>query len=140
MLQAIRSAYRDEGFYYHFAPAQDYIEINKNSELTSIFYKLNVDYVTGKTWTTDAIYRETINNRNARKKDGCICVEMECSGLQAVCDFRKIDFYPFFFGGDLLNDLSWNRATLGTDEEKKNQISCFELALKVADELKKALK
>ena len=46
---------------------------------------------------------------------------------------RKIDFYPFFFGGDLLNDLSWNRATLGTDEEKKNQISSFELALKVAD-------
>ena len=61
---------------------------------------------------------------------------MECSGLQAVCDFRKIDFYPFFFGGDLLNDLSWNRATLGTDEEKKNQISSFELALRVADELK----
>ena len=101
---------------------------------------MNVDYVTGKTWTTDAIYRETINNRNARKEDGCICVEMECSGLQAVCDFRKTDFYPFFFGGDLLNDSSWNRATLGTDEEKKNQISSFELALKVADELKKAVK
>ena len=127
------SAYRDEGFSYHYAPAQDYIEIKKSSDLASVFDKLNVDYIAGKTWTTDAIYRETINNRNARKNEGCVCVEMECSGLQAVCDFRKIDFYPFLFGGDLLNDSAWNRATLGTDIEKENQFSCFELALKVAE-------
>lgn len=129
------SAYRDEGFSYHFAPAQDYIDIKKSSELASIFDKLKIDYVVGKTWTTDAIYRETINNRDARKNEGCVCVEMECSGLQAVCDFRKIDFYPFFFGGDLLNDSTWNRATLGSDIENENQIACFELALKVANSL-----
>ena len=51
------------------------------------------------------------------------------------CDFRKIDFYPFFFGGDLLKDSSWSRAILGTEEEKKNQIASFELALKVANKL-----
>lgn len=131
------SAYRDEGFSYHFAPAQDYIQIKKSSKLEAILNELKTDFVLGKTWTTDAIYRETINNRNARKAEGCICVEMECSGLQAVCDFRNLDFYPFFFGGDLLNDSSWSRSTLGTDIEKKNQIASFELALKIATSLKK---
>lgn len=129
------SAYRDEGFSYHFVPTQDYIQIGNSSKLAEIFTEQNIDFVLGKTWTTDAIYRETINNRNLRKNEGCICVEMECSGLQAICDFREIDFYPFFFGGDLLNDSSWSRAILGTEEEKKNQIASFELALKVVNKL-----
>lgn len=35
------------------------------------------------------------------KEDGCISVEMECSALQAMCDFRGLNFYataPFLFG------------------------------------------
>lgn len=130
------SAYRDEGFSYHFVATKDYIEIKNSSILATILKRLNVDYVLGKTWTTDAVYRETINNRNLRKAEGCISVEMECAGLQAICDFRKIDYYPLLFGGDLLNDSSWEQGILGTNQEKEQQVVCFELALKIASALK----
>ncbi len=97
-------AYRDEGFSYHLVPKSDYIKIQKSEKLSGILKDLN--YICGKTWTTDAFYRETINSKNARKADGCICVEMECAGLQALCNFRNLELYQFFFAGDLLNDSS----------------------------------
>lgn len=80
-------AYRDEGTSYHYAPAADYITV-KNADIVAGFMEENgLPYVKGKTWTTDAIYRETTNNFEKRKADGCISVEMECAGLQAMCDF-----------------------------------------------------
>ena len=70
-------AYRDEGTSYHYAPASDYIRI-KNAPVVEAFMKENeIPYVLGKTWTTDAFYRETCNNFEKRKADGCISVEME---------------------------------------------------------------
>ena len=128
-------AYRDEGLSYHFKESSDYIEIRNSSKLAMILEELNVDYVTGRTWTTDAFYRETVNNRDARKKEGCICVEMECSALQSVCDYRNIELYQFLFGGDLLTDSSWEKRTLGTADEKKDQIASFNLALKIAEKI-----
>ena len=128
-------AYRDEGFSYHFEKAADYIEIIKSSELTRILNNLHIENISGKTWTTDAIYRETVNNKNIRKSEGCICVEMECAGLQAICNFRGLELYQFFFGGDLLGDINWSRGTLGTNVEKSNQINCFELALRIAEKI-----
>lgn len=59
-----------------------------NSEwLKAIFGELNLPSVTGKVWTTDAIYRETKAKLEARKNEGCVAVEMELAGVQAVCDF-----------------------------------------------------
>ncbi|WP_300804010.1 hypothetical protein [uncultured Acetatifactor sp.] len=40
-----------------------------------------IPYVKGKTWTTDSFYRETVNNFQKHKADGCISVEMECAAL-----------------------------------------------------------
>ena len=93
-------AYRDEGTSYHYAPASDYIPI-KNAEIVAKFMEENgIPYVKGKTWTTDAFYRETVNNFNKHKEDGCISVEMECAALQAMCDFRNLNFYTLFTSGD----------------------------------------
>ena len=49
-----------------------------------------------KRWTTDAYYRETRKKVIRRKSQGAICVEMECAGMQAACDFRGTDFFQFF--------------------------------------------
>ena len=77
-------AYRDEGTSYHYAPASDYITV-KNSEKVAEFMELaGLPYVKGKTWTTDAVYRETRGNFDKRKNDGCISVEMECAAIQAI--------------------------------------------------------
>lgn len=31
-----------------------------------------------------------------RKSEGCIAVEMELAGMQAVCDFYNIELYDFW--------------------------------------------
>lgn len=52
--------------------------------LVQFFDELGINYVEGKTCTTDAFYRETEHNREKRVAEGCLCVEMECSAAQAV--------------------------------------------------------
>ena len=80
---------------YHYASAKDYIRIKNFDALESLFKTLELLYVKGRVWTTDAIYRETRNLVEKRKYEGCIAVEMELAGLQDVCDFYKIELYHF---------------------------------------------
>lgn len=126
-------AYRDEGTSYHYAPASDYITV-KNAGIVENFMKENgIPYVTGKTWTTDAIYRETIDNFNKHKADGCISVEMECAALQAMCDFRGLNLYAFFTSGDLLDASKWHdRRKAGEKKGTQHDVSHFEIALELA--------
>ena len=127
-------AYRDEGTSYHYVPASDYIRV-KNADIVADFMKENnIPYIMGKTWTTDAFFRETRNNFQKHKDDGCISVEMECSALQAVCDFRNLNLYMFFTSGDLLDAPEWDKRH--KDEELKgtqHDTLHFEIALKLAD-------
>lgn len=125
-------AYRDEGMSYHYAPASNYITI-KNADLVSKFMGENgIPYVKGKTWTTDAFYRETLNNFQKRKEDGCISVDMECSALQAMCDFRGLDFYTFFTSGDLLDAPEWDKRHKVGEKGTQHNIGHFDIALKLA--------
>lgn len=95
-------SYRDEGMSYHYAKANDYIEINNSDKVAEIFDILELPYVQGKVWTTDAMMRETKNNVEVRKNDGCIAVEMELAGVQAVSDFHGFELYNFLATGDVL--------------------------------------
>ena len=95
-------AYRGEGLSYYFAKAQDYIKIRKSDEVAEIFKELSIPYVQGRTWTTDSMIRETVNLVNKRKSEGCIVVEMEVAGVQAVCDFFGFELYDFLVAGDVL--------------------------------------
>lgn len=126
-------AYRDEGTSYHYAPAADYITV-KNADIVASFMKENrIPYVTGKTWTTDAFYRETVNNFKKHKADGCISVEMECAALQAMCDFRGLNFYTFFTSGDLLDAPEWNtRKKAGETKGTQHDVGHFDIALELA--------
>ena len=126
-------AYRDEGTSYHYAKASDYIKIKNCDRLVEILKELNVEYVVGKTWTTDAFYRETINNKDKRVAEGCICVEMECSALQALCDFRGLELYQFVYAADSLHG-DWQRRILG-QLEKDARLSYFELAKRIAERI-----
>lgn len=127
-------SYRDEGTSYHYKEASDYIKI-KNSDIVAKFMSENdLLYIEGKTWTTDSFYRETINNFEKHKNDGCISVEMECSAIQAMCDFRNLELYTFFTSGDLLDAPKWD------ERHKKGELSGtqhdslhFEIALRLAD-------
>lgn len=126
-------AYRDEGTSYHYAPASDYIAV-KNAEIVERFMKENgIPYVTGKTWTTDSFYRETVNNFEKHKADGCISVEMECAALQAMCDFRGLNLFMFFTSGDLLDAPEWDeRHKEGEIEGTQHDAGHFDIALELA--------
>ena len=127
-------AYRDEGTSYHYAPAADYIRI-KNHDIVKAFMEENkIPYVMGRTWTTDAFYRETVNNFEKHKADGCISVEMEGAAVQAVCDFRRLEVYMFFTGGDLLDAPEWtNRTVQGQIRHTQHDPGHFDIALALAE-------
>ncbi len=127
-------AYRDEGMSYHYAPPSDYIEIKNSGKVAEILIKLGVDFVTGKTWTTDAFYRETKRNMEMRKSEGCIIVEMEVSACQAVCDFRGYELYPFLYRADNLDCTNWDKSILSLisiDERLKHLFIALELAKRI---------
>ena len=96
-------AYRDEGMSYHYAKASDYIKVKNADFVTDFFEKNHLPCVSGRVWTTDGFYRETRNNVEKRKADGCIAVEMEIAGMQAVCDFHGFELYDFLETGDIVD-------------------------------------
>ena len=129
-------AYRDEGTSYHYAKASDYIKI-KNANIVENFMKeKKLPYILGKTWTIDSFYRETKNNFEKHKKDGCIAVEMECSAIQAMCDFRGLELYYFLTSGDLLDAPEWDERHVdgeyaGTQHDTRH----FDIAIELAGSL-----
>ena len=127
-------AYRDEGTSYHYAPASDYINIKNYKIVEEFMSNSKIPYVLGKTWTTDSYYRETINNFNKRKEDGCISVEMECASVEAMCQFRNLDVYTFFMSGDLLDAPEWDeRKVPGQIKGTQHDGRYFDIALKLAE-------
>ena len=127
-------AYRDEGTSYHYAPASDYIRIKNHDVIKAFMEENKIPYVMGGTWTTDAFYRETVNNFEKHKADGCISVEMEGAAVQAVCDFRGLEVYMFFTSGDLLDAPEWtNRTVQGQVKHTQHDPGHFDMALALAE-------
>ena len=131
------SAIRDEGTSYHYAPASDCIEVNRNHRalFKQMLRELGYSWVEGTTWTTDAFYRETPEKIRRRREMGAICVEMECSAMQALCDFRGIDFFQFLYAGDNLDHPQWDPRSLSghakLSEKEKIAMLAMELAYRI---------
>ena len=127
------AAYRDEGTSYHYAPASDYIAVKNSGVVAAFMEQAGLPYVLGKTWTTDAVHRETRGNFEKRKAEGCVSVEMECAAVQAMCDFRGLDAYFFFTSGDLLDAPKWDaRRKAGQRERTQHDPGHFDIALALA--------
>lgn len=130
------AAYRDEGTSYHYAPPSDYIPVKNAGIVADCMERNGIPHVLGKTWTTDAFYRETRNNFEKRKAEGCISVEMECAALQAMCDFRGLELYAFFTSGDLLDAPKWDqRHEKGEKAGTQHDVGHFGIALALADHI-----
>lgn len=117
-------AVRDEGFSYHYCKPAHEIKLNKTTvALTErVLAALNLPYITGKVWTTDAFYRETPSKIALRKKENCICVDMECSALAAVAEYRNLPFAQFFFAADNLDSSEWEQRELHKRGKNKTDI------------------
>jgi uridine phosphorylase len=128
------AAYRDEGTSYHYMPAGDYVEVKTSDRLGSILNELGIPFIYGKTWTTDAFYRETRNNMEARKKEGCITVDMECASVMAAGQFRGVEIFQFLYAADSLYGDSWDPRTLGKVPQSDNE-RYLRIALEIAERL-----
>lgn len=126
------AAYRDEGTSYHYVPAADYIPMENSWIVADFMAQAGIPYVLGKTWTTDAFYRETRNNFEKRKAEGCIAVEMEVASVQAMCDFRGISLYSFLKSGDLLDAPQWDPRKEFAEYGSQHDPRYFEIALALA--------
>lgn len=128
------SAVRDEGTSYHYLAPSFEIEADPHSVqiLESTLRDCGYPYVKGKVWTSDAIYRETIELIGERKKEGCLAVEMECAAMLAVSRYRGIPFVQFLYGADDLSSDSWEIRDLclyGLTEAEKYMALAFECGL-----------
>ena len=122
------AAYRDEGMSYHYLEPSDYIDIKNHQIISDIFDNLGVRYVKGKTWTNDAFYRETREEVEERRKDGCLTVEMEISACQAICDYYGYDFYAFLYRSDNLDASDWQKSKITLDDRITFANVAYELA------------
>ena len=122
-------AYRDEGMSYHYAEPADYIRITEADTVAAMFDDLKVPYVKGRVWTTDALYRETRGLMEKRAHEGCIAVEMELAGVQAVCAFHGFRLYNFLVTGDVLDEPEYRYADL---YHANHAFDKFQIALELA--------
>lgn len=104
------TAVRDEGTSYaYLEPAG---EVNANPRVLRSMEKtlkrMKVDYRVVKTWTTDAVYRETIERSRLRKNQGCSVVEMETAAFMAAAQFRAVEFGQLLYGGDSVQEEGWD--------------------------------
>lgn len=126
------AAYRDEGLSYHYAPPSDYIAMPRSDRTAEIFASLGKPYVQGRVWTTDAFYRETRANMEKRVSEGCIAVDMEMAGLQAVCSFHGFELYAFLEAGDVLDGESYDVSGL---HGANHDLAKARIALEIAKEI-----
>jgi uridine phosphorylase len=67
----------------------------------------NLNFTIGKLWTTDALFRETIEKITTYQNQNVLGVEMEMSALFTVGTFRKIDVGGLLVVSDELFTLKW---------------------------------
>jgi uridine phosphorylase len=125
----LQSAVRDEGTSYHYLPPSR--EVNASPAavraVSRMLEEKNIPYQIVKTWSTDAIFRETSAGRERRVGEGCQVVEMEAAGLYAAAQFRGVDIVQMAYVGDLVIPGQWDKR--GWNERFDDRINLFRIAV-----------
>lgn len=124
------AAIRDEGTSYHYLPPSGEVALDPASvdACRQALTALGLPFVEGKTWTTDAFYRETRAKLRRRREQGCVSVDMECASLAAAAQFRGVPFAQFFYATDTLDEDAWDNGILNLKGTGLEDI-CFQAAL-----------
>ncbi|MCL2229235.1 MAG: nucleoside phosphorylase [Firmicutes bacterium] len=124
------SAVRDEGTSYHYMPPSREIELNKKvlTIIEKTFLREKINYQHVKTWTTDAIFRETADKVAQRKTEGCNVVEMECSAYYCVAKHLGLMLGQILYAADVVMTDAWDHRDWHDKYDMREKL--FELALK----------
>ncbi|HEY4018112.1 MAG TPA: nucleoside phosphorylase [Pseudonocardiaceae bacterium] len=106
----VDSAVRDEGTSYHYQPPARVIDADPHATATLLktLTAQEIAHLVGRSWTTDAIYRETRNKARQRVEEGCVVVDMEASALFAVARYRGVVLGQLLLAGDSLAGETWD--------------------------------
>ena len=121
-------AIRDEGTSYHYIPAGKYSHPSEriNQKIKEIIEQMGLEYTSGTSWTTDAVFRETIKEIEYYKEEGVLTVDMEASAIFAVAHALNVDVGSIFTISDYLGDGEWKLYFHLTDEHLQ---TLFKIAL-----------
>ncbi|AGK98892.1 nucleoside phosphorylase [Clostridium pasteurianum] len=132
------TAVREEGTSYHYLPPSREVEMEQDviDTIVRALEERKVRYIKTKTWTTDAIFRETVKKVERRKAEGCLTVEMECSALLAVAKFRGVKLGQLLYALDSLGGVSWDSREIWRKEEGDSVVEkIFSIAAEIATKL-----
>jgi len=106
----IDRAIRDEGTSYHYLPPAKYIDANTQlaDELIAAIQARSGKCSRGTTWTTDAPFRETVDEIRQYKSEGVKAVEMESAGLFTIGQVRNIPTVSVVVAMDSLGEFRWS--------------------------------
>lgn len=125
------SAVRDEGTSYHYLPASREVACDEHAVqiLERGLKERDIPFIRAKTWTTDAIYRETRDKINLRIQEGCVTVEMEAAAFFAVSRYLGVTLGQILYGGDDLSGEEWdNRSWSSRMDVRRSLVDlCLEL-------------
>lgn len=131
----VDEAVRDEGTSFHYLAPSRTVTADPHgvAVLTAVLAAEGVPHLVGRSWTTDAFYRETPARIERRRAEGCLTVEMEASAFMAVARFRAVRFAQLLYAGDSVAGESWDAR--GWDRAADVRERLFRLALRAATEL-----
>jgi uridine phosphorylase len=125
-------AVRDEGTSYHYlAPGEAARPSNVLlDQLRASCLEHGITPREGKTWTTDAFFRETYEKIEQFRNEGAICVEMEAAACFAVAQYRNIELATLLIASDSIAGTKWE--TRGSNSEIENYNKAQQAALRIA--------
>ena len=128
----VDSAVRDEGTSFHYLPPGRVVDADPHGVkvLSAVLDEAEVPYRVARSWTTDAIYRETRSRVERRQAEGCAVVEMEASALIAVARYRGVRFAHLLLAADSLAGDAWDHRGWTTAREARDGL--FRLAARAA--------
>ena len=109
-VMVVASALRDEGTSFHYAAPSRIIDADPLGVriLGEVLDEHHIEHFVGRTWTTDAFFRETRSRVNRRIAEHCSVVDMESSAFIAVAKYRGLRFAQLLYAGDSLAGEEWD--------------------------------
>lgn len=102
-------AIRDEGVSHHYLPPDDPVTATPElvDALDDELSAADFDTPRGTTWTTSAMYRETLPEIRQYRDDDVVSLCMETAAIWAVCAYRGADAATVHEIGDYLDPDGW---------------------------------
>lgn len=123
-------AIRDEGTSHHYLPDAKYAQASPalTAGLCAALQAAGLSFRRGTSWTTDAPYRETVEELRHYRAEGVATVEMEAAALFAVGEYRGANVSSIFTISDKVTEEGWSQS-FRTEAIQEHLRRIFDVAL-----------